>query len=106
MVEGAGSRIDARNSGIRNALRARGHRRDPDAAGQHVRLDQGRARHLAHLAVERYATTISAFGSGTNENQFLIDGTNITCPCNGVARTEPGVDFIQEVQVSSRRGVR
>ena len=47
------------------------------------------------------ATTVSAFGSGTNENQFLIDGTNDTCPCNGVARAEPGVDFIQEVQVQS-----
>jgi hypothetical protein len=46
-------------------------------------------------------TTISAFGSGTNENQFLIDGTNTTCPCNGVARSEPGVDFIQEVQVQA-----
>ena len=46
-------------------------------------------------------TTVSAFGSGTNENQFLIDGTNFTCPCNGIARAEPGVDFIQEVQVQS-----
>ena len=52
------------------------------------------------------ATTISAFGSGTNENQFLIDGMNTTCPCSGVARTEPGVDFIQEVQVTGCRGVR
>ena len=47
------------------------------------------------------ATTISAFGSGTNENQYLIDGMNTTCPCSGVARTEPGVDFIHEVQVSA-----
>jgi hypothetical protein len=47
------------------------------------------------------ATTVSAFGSGTNENQFLIDGTNFTCPCNGVARAEPGSDFIQEVQVQA-----
>ena len=46
-------------------------------------------------------TTVSAFGSGTNENLFLIDGTNFTCPCSGVARSEPGVDFIQEVQVQS-----
>jgi hypothetical protein len=44
-------------------------------------------------------TTISALGSGTNENQFLIDGTNMTCPCNGIARAEPGIDFIQGVQV-------
>ena len=47
------------------------------------------------------ANTVSAFGSGTNENMFLIDGTNFTCPCNGVARSEPVVDFIQEIQVQS-----
>jgi len=45
--------------------------------------------------------TVSAFGSGTNENTFLIDGTNFTTPINGVARTEPGVDFIQEIHVQS-----
>ena len=45
--------------------------------------------------------TVSAFGSGVNENAFLIDGTNFTCPCQGVSRAEPGVDFIQEVQVQS-----
>src|SRR5262249_4448724 len=33
--------------------------------------------------------------------QYLIDGTNTTCPCNGVARSELGVDFIQELQVQS-----
>src|SRR5829696_1163073 len=47
------------------------------------------------------ATTVSAFGSGTNENQFLIDGTNFTCPCSGLARSEPGIDFIQEVHVQT-----
>lgn len=44
---------------------------------------------------------MSAFGSGTNENQFLIDGTNTICPCNGIARAEIGVDFMQEVRVQS-----
>ena len=52
-------------------------------------------------SVTTVPTTVSAFGSGTNENQFLIDGTNTTCPCNGVARSEPGVDFIQEIQIQS-----
>jgi hypothetical protein len=46
-------------------------------------------------------TTVSVFGSGTNENLFLFDGTNFTCPCNGVARAEPGVGFIEEVHVQS-----
>ena len=44
---------------------------------------------------------MSAFGSGTNENLFLLDGENFTCPCNGVARSEPGISFIQEVHVQS-----
>jgi hypothetical protein len=44
---------------------------------------------------------VSVFGSGTNENTFLIDGTNFTCPCSGEARAEPGIGFIQEVQVQS-----
>jgi outer membrane receptor protein involved in Fe transport len=47
------------------------------------------------------ATTVSAFGSGGNENLFTIDGTNFTCPCAGVSRAEPSVDIIQEVQVQS-----
>jgi hypothetical protein len=47
------------------------------------------------------STTASAFGSGGNENQYLFDGTNFTCPCNGVGRAEPGIDFIQEVNVQS-----
>ena len=45
--------------------------------------------------------TVSTFGSGVNENAFLIDGTNFTCPCQGISRAEPGVDVIQEVQVQS-----
>jgi hypothetical protein len=45
--------------------------------------------------------TVAAFGSGGNENLFLIDGTNFTCPCAGVSRAEPSIDIIQEVQVQS-----
>lgn len=45
--------------------------------------------------------TVSSFGSGVNENAFLIDGTNFTCPCAGVSRAEPGVDVIREVHVQS-----
>lgn len=45
--------------------------------------------------------SVSAFGSGVNENAFLIDGTNFTSPCSGEARSEPGYDFIQEVQILS-----
>jgi len=45
--------------------------------------------------------TVSSFGSGVNENLFLIDGTNFTCPCIGVSRAEPSIDVIQEIQVQS-----
>jgi hypothetical protein len=45
--------------------------------------------------------TISVFGSAVNENAFLIDGTNFTCPCQGVSRAEPIMDVIQELHVQS-----
>lgn len=45
--------------------------------------------------------TLSVFGSGVNENLFLIDGTNFTCPCQGVSRAEPISDIIQEVHVQT-----
>jgi len=44
---------------------------------------------------------VSVFGSAVNENMFLIDGTNFTCPCQGVSRSEPIVDVIQELHVQS-----
>jgi hypothetical protein len=45
--------------------------------------------------------TVSVFGSAVNENAFMIDGTNFTCPCQGVSRAEPIVDVIQELHVQS-----
>ena len=45
--------------------------------------------------------TVSVFGSAVNENGFMIDGTNFTCPCQGVSRAEPIVDVIQELHVQS-----
>jgi hypothetical protein len=47
------------------------------------------------------AMTVSVWGSAVNGNLYLIDGTNFTCPCQGVSRAEPGMDVIQEVQIQS-----
>ena len=101
VVEGTGSRIEVRGTGFGTRvgyedLKAIPARRSSmfDA----IRSAPGISPTSPSSAT---VTTVSAFGSGTNENQFLIDGTNFTCPCNGVARAEPGVDFIQEVQVQS-----
>jgi hypothetical protein len=99
VVEGTGSHIDARNPGFGTRFGSE----DIDAIPTRrasmydfVRAAPGVSPTSPSSGVQ---TTISAFGSGTNENQFLIDGMNTTCPCSGVARTEPGVDFIHEVQV-------
>ena len=101
VVEGAGTRIDVRNPGFGTRFGSE----DIDAIPTRrasmydfVRASPGVSPTSPSSGV---ATTISAFGSGTNENQFLIDGMNTTCPCSGVARTEPGLDFIHEVQVSA-----
>jgi Carboxypeptidase regulatory-like domain/TonB dependent receptor-like, beta-barrel len=48
--------------------------------------------------------TFSIFGSGVNEHIFMIDGTNFTCPCQGVSRAEPITDVIKEVHVQSIGG--
>jgi hypothetical protein len=101
VVEGAGSRIEARDSGFGtrygletlSAIPAR-----PSSMFGFLRAAPGISPTSPSSGT---ATTVSAFGSGTNENQFLFDGTNGTCPCNGVARSEPGISFIQEVQIQS-----
>jgi outer membrane receptor protein involved in Fe transport len=45
------------------------------------------------------STTLSAFGSGTDENSFQIDGTNLTAPSTGEAWPYPNTDAIDEIEV-------
>ena len=44
---------------------------------------------------------MSAAGSGVDQNQFQVDGTNLSAPTNGTGRSYPCVDFIQEVQIET-----
>jgi hypothetical protein len=104
-VQGAGSRIEARGSGLEARLKSEDLRAIP--TGRFSMFDLVRAApgisptSASGTTTTVSATSVSAFGSSVNENQFLIDGTNFTCPCSGVARSEPGIDFIQEVQVQT-----
>ena len=45
------------------------------------------------------STTLTAFGSGTDENSFQIDGTNLTSPSTGEAWPYPNTDAIEEIEV-------
>jgi len=101
LVDGTGSRLEARDSGFETRF-------GPEDLGviptrRFSMFDFVRAAPGVSATSPGSGSTnsISAFGSGTNENTFMIDGTNFTCPCSGEARSEPGVDFIQEVQVQS-----
>ena len=105
-VQGAGSRIEARSSGFETRVGPEYLRTIP--TGRFSMFDFIRSAPGISPTSPATATTtsvsttsVSAFGSSVNENQFLIDGTNFTCPCSGVARSEPGVDFIQDVQIQS-----
>lgn len=100
-VESAGSRLEARGSGFETRFGADDLKAIPTR--RFSMFDFIRAAPGVSPTSPGSMTTnsVSAFGSGTNENSFLIDGTNFTCPCSGEARSEPGVDFIQEVQVQS-----
>src|SRR6185295_7854788 len=101
VVEGVGSRIEARGSGFETRFGPEDLRAIPVrrfSMFDFIRAAPG----VSPTSPGSVSTnSVSAFGSGANENTFLIDGTNFTCPCSGEARSEPGVDFIQEVQVQS-----
>jgi hypothetical protein len=101
VVEGAGSRIDARDPGFGSRFGQEDLKAIP--VRRFSMFDFIKAAPGVSPTSPGSGTTnsASAFGSGTNENLFLIDGTNFTCPCSGQARAEIGVDFIQEVQVQS-----
>jgi hypothetical protein len=45
------------------------------------------------------STTSSAFGSNTNENQYQIDGTNITSPTAGTMWPYPNTDIVAEMEL-------
>jgi hypothetical protein len=101
VVQGAGSRIEARDPGFGTRFGQDDLAAIPTRRASMFDFIRAAPGISATSPSSGTATTVSAFGSGTNENQFLIDGTNFTCPCNGIARAEPGIDFIQEVQVES-----
>ena len=100
VVEGSGSRLDARDSGFRTRFGAE----DLDAIPMRrfsyqewVKAAPG----ISPTSPAGSSVLVSAFGSGVDQNQYLLDGTNITATGNGVSRADPGVDFIQEVQIQS-----
>ena len=101
VVQAAGSRIEARGSGFETRFGPEDLKNIP--ARRFSMFDFIRAAPGVSPTSPASVSTnsVSAFGSGTNENTFLFDGTNFTCPCSGEARSEPGVDFIQEVQIQS-----
>ena len=101
VVEGAGSRLDARDPGFGTRFGQEDLRAIPTRRSSMFDFLRAAPGVSPTSPSSGSTTTISSFGSGTNENQFLFDGTNFTCPCSGIARSEPGIDFIQEIQVQS-----
>ncbi len=101
VVEGAASRIDPRDPGVSTRFGPEDLRAIPGRRSSMFDAIRNVPGVSPTSPSSGTVTTTSAFGSGTNENQFLFDDTNMTCPCNGIARAEPGVDFIQEVDVQS-----
>src|SRR5262249_34582585 len=101
VITGSGSRIEARSSGFETRFGSEYLKAIPTR--RYSMFDAIRAAPGVSPTSPSSGTvnTVSAFGSGGNENLFLIDGTNFTCPCAGVSRAEPSVDIIQEVEVQS-----
>jgi hypothetical protein len=103
VVEGSGSRLEARDSGFETRFGPEYFRAIPTrrySMFDLIRAAPGVSPTSPSSGNPQF-NTVSAFGSGVSENMFLIDGTNFTCPCQGVSRAEPGVDVIQEIQIQS-----
>jgi hypothetical protein len=101
VVQGSGSRIDARSSGFATRFESEALKAIPVrrfSMFDFIRAAPGVSPTSPTSAAN---SGVSALGSGVNENLFLLDGTNFTCPCSGGAIAEPAVDIIQEVQVQS-----
>src|SRR4029078_3747239 len=110
VVEGSGSRIEARSSGFETRFKAEDVQGIPTRrysmvdfirAAPGVSPTSPSSGSDPSINAAASPGSVAAFGSGTNENLFMIDGTNFTCPCSGGGVAEPGVDFIQELQVSA-----
>jgi TonB-dependent receptor-like protein/carboxypeptidase family protein len=100
VVEGS-SRIEARSSGFETRFGPEYLRTIPTRRFSMFDLIRAAPGVSPTSPASGTINTVSTFGSAVNENAFLVDGTNFTCPCQGVSRAEPGVDVIQEVQVQS-----
>ena len=100
VVSGAGSRIDARDPGFATRFGAQDLDVIPSRRFSSYDLVKA-APGISPTSPAGSNVLVSALGSGVDQNQFLIDGTNVTATGNGVARADPGVDFIQELQIQS-----
>lgn len=101
VVEGAGSRLEARGSGFGTRFGPQEIKAIPTRRSSMFDFIGAAPGISATSPGTGGNSLVSAFGSGANENTFLIDGTNFTSTANGVARAEPGVDFIREIHVQS-----
>ena len=99
VVQASGSRTEARDSGFETRFGPEYLRTIPTRRFSMFDLIRAAPGVSPTSPSSGTVNTVSAFGSGVSENLFLIDGTNFTCPCQGVSRAEPSVDVIQEVQV-------
>jgi outer membrane receptor protein involved in Fe transport len=96
-----GSRLDARNSGYETRFGSDYLKTIPGRRYSMFDAIKAAPGISATSPSSGTSNSVTAFGSGVNENAFLLDGTNFTCPCSGGAVAEPGSDVIQEVQVQS-----
>ena len=100
VVHAPGSRLDARNPGFATRFGAEDLGAIPMRRFSYqewIKTAPG----ISPTSPAGTSVLVSAFGSGVDQNQYLLDGTSITATGNGVSRADPGVDFIQELQIQS-----
>jgi hypothetical protein len=101
VVEGAGSFIEARDPGFRTRFGPEDLAAIPTRRAGVFDFIRAAPGVSPTSPASGTNTSVSAFGSGTNENAYFVDGMNFTAPSNGGARADPGIEFTQEIQVQS-----
>src|SRR5262249_61453854 len=81
VVQGTGSRIDARSSGFETRFGSDSLETIPTRRYSMFDFMKAAPGVSPPRPSSGSVNYISTFGSGANENLFLIDGTNFTCPC-------------------------
>ena len=100
-VTGEGPSIDTRRSGVSTNYSADYLENTPLRRFSFFDFTKAAPGMSATNPTSGTSSRVSAFGSGVDENKYLMDGVDFTAPVSGAAWPWPDTDVIEEIEVVS-----